>query len=74
MNRQSEQLTDEDIHRLVAFLIEDYGTELDKIAFTELMLQMLEDVPGVEMGPQSEVQVVDAAYAIYSRLNNERGV
>jgi len=68
MDNSYQQLSTEDLSRLVAFIYEDYGGELDKLSFTELFLLMLEDMPGIEKGPQDESELIDMPYVMYQQL------
>lgn len=70
MNKQSQQLNHSEILRLVSFVMEDYGSGLEKNSFSEAFLLMLEDVPQVDEGPLSEIGLVDCAYDIYCELIN----
>ena len=67
MDKLNNQLTNEDIQRLVLFIEEDYGSGLDKQSFTEALLLMLEEVPGFEMGPHEESDIIELAYAMYKQ-------
>jgi hypothetical protein len=67
MDNSYQQLSTEDLSRLVAFIYEDYGGELDKLSFTELFLLMLEDVSGIEKGPLNESEIIDMAYLMYQQ-------
>jgi len=67
MDNSYQQFSTEDLSRLVAFIYEDYGGELDQNSFTELFSLMLEDIPGIEKGPLNESEIIDMAYLMYQQ-------
>jgi len=67
MDKSYQNITTEELSRLVTFIHEDYRCELDKLSFTELFLLMLEDVPGIEKVPLNESEIIDMAYLMYQQ-------
>lgn len=48
-------LTTEQKQQLVEIIIEEFGTEMKYAEFTEALLGLLEDVPGLETAKQSTI-------------------
>jgi len=70
MDNSYKQLTHDDISRLVSFIKEDHGDKLNFDAFAEVYLRILEDVSGLEKGPQNESELFDMTYRMYCELTN----
>lgn len=51
-------LTDEQERDLVAFVIEDFGSELGRTAFNEVCLQWFEDIAGFETARRGDINQV----------------
>jgi hypothetical protein len=48
-------LTDEQIERLAAALLDEFGSGLDRARFNDAALLLLENVPGFELMTQSQL-------------------
>ncbi len=70
MNTANTQLNDEQLHDLVAYITEDYGTDIDQDTFAMALLTMMEDVAGMEcLTDYEQENVVAAAFKLYTQIN-----
>lgn len=53
-----DDLSSEQESDLVRLIKEDFGSALDREAFTELSLQLLEDIAGFETATRSRIQAL----------------
>ena len=50
-----KSLTNEQKHQLVEIISEEFGTEMNNAEFTDVLLGLLEDMPGYETAKQSTI-------------------
>lgn len=53
-----DDLSSEQESNLVQLIKEDFGSALDRESFSELLLQLLEDVAGFETASRSRIQAL----------------
>jgi len=62
-------LSDDQIERLAAILVEDFGPGLHRTEFNNIVLLMFEDVAGFDVMPQQQVaEYLRALWITYRRL------
>jgi hypothetical protein len=62
-------LTDEQIERLAAVIVEDFGPDLSRTQFNDVALLLLEDIAGCEVMTQQQTdEHVRSAWITYRRL------
>ncbi|MCO8612901.1 hypothetical protein KGP95_20690 [Burkholderia multivorans] len=64
-------LTIHQIRALATAVREDFGGNLSRIAFTENLLMLLEDIPGFEADDGADARLIESAWAIYSGRPSE---
>lgn len=68
MNTAITQLNDEQLHDLVTYITEDYGTDIDQETFAMALLAMLDDVAGMEcLTDDEQDSLVAAAFKLYTQ-------
>ena len=61
-------LDDEQIERLVAIVVDDFGPALGRIQFNEIVLMPFEDIAGFELMTQQQHAHVRSMWVAYRRL------
>ncbi|TKC91701.1 hypothetical protein FAZ69_04465 [Trinickia terrae] len=63
-------LTAEQIRDLAVAVREDFGCSLSRATFTDMLLNLLENVPGCESN-EVPLSLIDSAWAEYARRDRE---
>ncbi|MEJ1966261.1 MAG: hypothetical protein WDO56_33805 [Gammaproteobacteria bacterium] len=65
----THNLTDDQIERLAAILVEDFGPGLHRTEFDNIVLLMFEDIAGLHVMPQQQVsECLRVLWITYRRL------
>jgi hypothetical protein len=68
MDNQYSQLTIDQINQIVDLLFEQHGKELSRDCFAEYLLDIFEDVAGLESTPDNIDELIAIAYQNYIQL------
>ncbi|WP_016834615.1 hypothetical protein [Herbaspirillum lusitanum] len=69
-NNSMQMLSLEQKHTLVHAIAEDSGLNLDYYGFLEILLGMLEDIPGFEID-KPKVKVLNEMWRIYEEMKTQ---
>lgn len=65
-----KHLTTSESHRLITWVIDHHGRRLKRTAFTEIVLDLFEDVSGMEgIEPLDAMEIINVLWSIYRGQN-----